>query len=302
MKFKLIFFIFNAIVVFSFLFISLLPVFMLGWDSAAPFWQQSWYLLILFLLILGGLDWYFISNWKFFTLLEKQNWDDVQAYLESRLFDHSRIGEQGLQILINIYVRKLDADKLISLAEILKEKKPTQFRRQRLNLGVGYLLKDDYAGLADFYSDIADRSELSDGGWADWFWAFASLKGGRQDDGLSRLRLIADQGKDEALMVLTFYMLSTIMDDESGASEHARGFIERFQKKHTPASWTSLIEKRQEQVYLRSLSAVLQQAGEALLKKTVAEQQPIAAPQAEPESDQEFEPRGEQHAEGSDHD
>ncbi|NLJ47390.1 MAG: hypothetical protein GX430_12650, partial [Treponema sp.] len=62
MKFKTIFILFNAVVAFSFLFIFLFPLFILGGEYAVGFWKTNWFLGILFLVILGILNWFFLSN------------------------------------------------------------------------------------------------------------------------------------------------------------------------------------------------------------------------------------------------
>jgi hypothetical protein len=267
-KFKLIFFIFNAIVLFSFLFISLLPVFMLGWEYAAPFWQKSWYLLILFLAILGGLDWYFLRNWKFFSLMESQKWDDVQDYLENRMLRDHRYSEQGMQVLIEIYARKMQIDKLIAFAEDLKENRPALYRRNRLNLSVGYLLKDDYRSLMAFFDDVVSSDTIVAGGWADWFWAFSALRNEDRDAGLARFRLIATRARDELLLVITLYMMISVMGVAVDDDRSLR-FLAGFKEKYHPALWAKKIEGRQDQIYIRTLSAVLQQAGEWILNEYV---------------------------------
>ncbi len=69
MKFKTIFILFNAVIIFSFLIIYFMPLMMLGWEYATVFWSKNWFLPLLFAGVLALLNTYFISNWKLFSLL-----------------------------------------------------------------------------------------------------------------------------------------------------------------------------------------------------------------------------------------
>ncbi len=279
MKFKLIFIIFNAIVLFSFLFIALLPIFMLGWDYAAPFWQRSWYLLLLFLVILGGLDWYFIRNWKFFSLLETQNWDDIRDYLETRVFEEKKVGEQAVQILLTVYVQSNRPDEIQRLGELVREIRPRLHTKQLLNFSLAYLLREDYNGLGEFLAPAVNENRISLGGWIDWYWAFARLRSGFQEEGIAVLRRIAEQSRDDLLLVLSLYMLISVVGDSQSAEKH-RGQIAAVKKKYSPALWAKKIDSRKDRLYILTLSAVLQQAGDWLIKDY--EGQSTAVASAEP--------------------
>ena len=55
MKFKAIFVIFNLIILVSFLFIFLIPFFMLGWDYTQVFWTENWSVALVFVGVMAGL-------------------------------------------------------------------------------------------------------------------------------------------------------------------------------------------------------------------------------------------------------
>lgn len=260
MKFKLIFLIFNAIVVFSFLFIALLPVFMLGWEYAAPFWQNSWHLLLLFVLVLLGLDGYFIRNWKMFTLLEQKDWDMIQKYLEQEIFSKKRIGDQRVQILLNTYVVKGKPENIVRLAEWVGKEKPRVFRRLLLPLSTGYLLTNDFRGLKEFFDPWIIQNSLTKKGWADWMWAFSALRLQEGDAPRDRLTLAAEKSNDEAVRLLSAYLLKDILQQE--ISEQVGDFLSSFASRYSKAGWAKKLEARKEKLHILTLSSILQQAGE----------------------------------------
>ncbi|AHC14794.1 hypothetical protein [Salinispira pacifica] len=279
MKFKLIFLIFNAIVVFSFLFIALLPVFMLGWEYAAPFWENSWYLLLLFVLVLFGLDAYFIRNWKMFTLLEQKDWELIQKYLEEEIFSKKRIGDQRVQILLNTYVVKGRPDSMIRLAEWVRNENPGVYRRLLLPLSTGHLLNNDFQGLKEYYDPWIQENSLTKKGWADWLWAFAALRLQEGEAPLSRLTFTAQKSNDEAVRLLSAYLLKDILQLE--ISEKTRDFLSGFASRYSKAAWAKKLEGRKEKLHILTLSSILQQAGEwCIANYAYTADIPVASPAA----------------------
>ena len=73
MKFRLIFIVFNVVLVISFLVIYVTPLLILGWSYTRIFWANNWYLPVIFVGIIGVLNAYFASNRKLFRLLENED-------------------------------------------------------------------------------------------------------------------------------------------------------------------------------------------------------------------------------------
>ena len=72
LKFKIIFISFNILLVFSFLIIFLLPVFMLGSEYALQFLQSSWWVAVIFLVILVFINLIYFLNRRILTYLEDE--------------------------------------------------------------------------------------------------------------------------------------------------------------------------------------------------------------------------------------
>lgn len=270
MKFKAIFVLFNVIVIISFLFITLLPLFMLGFEYAAGFWSQTWYVFVVFIAILGSLDGYFLVNWRFFTLLELQDWDGVKSLIEDKVANGKRVTQQSLAILLNIYVQRGQVDSIVRLADDLRTRQPRLFQNMIVSFGIGWVLQDDYAGLVEFLDPVAAQPDSSTDFWAHWYWAFAQLRLGNQDAGVRRLEFVADRAKDQLLRILTLYMLIAIVGDSQTEERHAK-FLTRWKLRNTQQSWEKTIAAQKDRIYVIAMSAVLQQAGQWFLERRESE-------------------------------
>src|SRR5262245_61634278 len=100
MKFKTIFIFFNLVLLLSFAFIFLMPLFAVGFAFAVDFWRQNWGMALAFLALVAGLDLYFGRQWTFFSFLEKEDWAGLKTYLEGLLFQKSRITSANIRFYI----------------------------------------------------------------------------------------------------------------------------------------------------------------------------------------------------------
>jgi hypothetical protein len=123
-KFKTIFIIFNIVLILSFSIIFLAPLVMLGREYLGYFAARSWIVAVFFLVTLTAINAYFLSRWRLFSLLEKENWTELALFLEKRIFGRRRIRTGEVKMLINAYLIGSDLDKLTRLEQALERDKP----------------------------------------------------------------------------------------------------------------------------------------------------------------------------------
>lgn len=213
MKFKTIFILFNVIVIFAFLFITLIPLFMLGSEYSSLFWSQNWILVVLFVLFIAGLDVYFILNWKLFTYLEGEDWPGLLYYLDGMIFEKGRLNKRYISLYINAALSVSNLDKIDRLESELREKKPTLLAECGVALGVNRLLKHDSSGAETFFSEILAMDRVRDRDWILWSSAFSAYSDKRPEEVLEPLMAILEgSDRDAVLRLLTYYLLDTLRD------------------------------------------------------------------------------------------
>ena len=168
MKFKVIFALFNVVVVLSFLFIFLMPVFFLGWDYTQLFWSSNWILAAAFAAVMIGLNAYFLSNWKLFTYLESEDWQGLIGYLEDRIYRKGRISRQRIRVLVNTYVVVANTDKIAALEDHLRERAPSYLPRFALHFGIPHLVGNNPQDIEAYYGEMRQNPQCRDRTWIDW--------------------------------------------------------------------------------------------------------------------------------------
>lgn len=267
MKFKTIFILFNAVVAFSFLFIFLFPLFILGGEYAVGFWKTNWFLGILFLVILGILNWFFLSNWKLFQLVEREDWSSLTAWLEDRLFKKGSIRGQYVRLYVNTAMLRSDLAAVDRLEALLREKRPRLLRRLAVLFGVGYLLKNDADASLSFFEPLLESPEVEARGWLWLDYSFSLVLRNRAAEALPWLRR-AFGGTDPVLALLAAYITANLVApalppgaDRENAGAAAEREREGLRKRFDPERWSREVERSKNDVHVVILSRLIDDAG-----------------------------------------
>lgn len=267
MKFKTIFILFNAVVVFSFVFIFLFPLFLLGGEYALGFWKSNWFLALFFLVILGVLNGFFLSNWKLFELVEKEDWKALSDWLRVRIFEKGSIRGQYVRLYVNAAMLQSDLGAIDRLESLLREKKPALLRRQAVLFGVGYLLRNDSDASLKFFEPYLEASDVEARGWL-WFdYGFSLILKNRAAEALPWLRKAA-ANRDHVLSLLSVYLAGNLaaaslpsLAGKEEAESFARERRESLRKRFTPERWSREVEKAKNDVHVVILSRLIDDAG-----------------------------------------
>jgi len=260
-KFKTIFIIFNIVLILSFSIIFLAPLVMLGREYLGYFAARSWIVAVFFLATLTAVNTYFLSRWKLFSLLEKENWAELALFLEKRIYGRRRVRSGEVKMLINAYLIGSDLDKLTRLEEALARDKPGLIRKFALHFGLPHLLKNDPAAVEAYFRPFADDAAVPQRGWMRWNVAFSLLLQQRVVEAREELKALSGESSDPLLHLLTLYLWDSCTgEDEAGAQtirESQRRLIRRFPNLET---WNRKVVMRSGNVEALILSQVVRDA------------------------------------------
>jgi hypothetical protein len=260
MKFKVVFFIFNGIIVFSFLFVFLLPFFFFGWEYTQMFWAENWYIALAFLAILAGLNTYFGLNWRLFRHLENEDWHSLIGYLEDKVYERGQIRRQYVRLLINAYIVVSRPEKITELEGFLRERKPSLVPQFAVQLGIPHLMSNDAEEIERYYGEMRSRKQCKERDWVDWAYAFALMLQQKSDAAKEILLEIHGRAKNVVLRLITLYLL----DAFTPSDEHVRNLVRegkrQLQASYTTESWNKEIDKNRGNLQVLVLSRLIRDA------------------------------------------
>jgi len=274
MKFRTIFILFNVIIIISFLFIFLLPIFLLGPGSSMAFWRGNWYLALLFIALLGGLNSFFLLNSKTFILVEREAWGELSAYLVGLMFPKGRFRSSRVRLLVNAYLLQSNIEGIERLEAELTSKKPALLRRNALLFGVTRLLRNKSDEAEAFFSRFLDAKDVESRHWLRFDYGFSLVLQKRFVEALPYLDEGTDS-RDPVLCLLAAYLLGSAGASSTGSeTDKARlltkveGVRERLTKRYTMAKWDKEVEQAKSEVHIVILSRLIDDAGHWLFPGT----------------------------------
>lgn len=260
MKMKTIFILLNVVLALAFLVIFFTPLLLLGTDWFSLFWSRNWPIAIVFILTLGGVDVYFLLNWRLFRGLEREDWAGVAGFLERRIFRKGRVLQAHVRLLLNTYLVTSNTEGILALEAYLAEKKPGAIRRFSLQFGIPHLLAKDPKDPESFFRGLLDSPRVADRDWVKWNHAFSLLQMKESGEARKELAALADVVSDEVLLLLTLYLLDVLAKDDVTLESKVASMREKLRTRHTPATFQKTIEKAGGNMQVVVLSRLLQDA------------------------------------------
>jgi hypothetical protein len=260
MKLKAIFLLLNAVIVAAFLAIFLMPLFLLGGDWFAVFWAGNWPIAIVFVAALGGVDAYFLLNWRLFRSLEREDWPAVAGFLEERIFRRGRILALHVRLLLNTYLVTSNTEGIRALEAWLAERKPRMIGRFSLQLGIPHLLAKDPGDAEAFFGSLLASDRVSERNWVRWNHAFSLLQMKSPEAAKAELLSLADGLRDPLLLLLSLYLLDVLAREDASLEERVTAGREHLKRRFTPQGFARRIEAAGGNMEVVVLSRLLQDA------------------------------------------
>jgi hypothetical protein len=273
-KFKTLFILFNLVIVISFLIIYFMPLFMLGWEYTSVFWAKNWFLPVIFIAVIGGLNFYFIRNWKLFRYLESESWDKLKDFLEGQIFEKNQFRTQYIRVLVNTYLVRSEVENIGRLEQYLAEKTPRVRKKFALLLGIPYILSNDSMKMKEYFKEFLTEAKGKEGAWIKWCYAFACFTGEDKENAKYLLLELSEQQQDPILRLLTIYLLEAFRNDDPDIGPLVDRQVSEIKTAYTASAWEQEIEKGKKEIFLVILSKLINDATEWLLRKEITPQNP----------------------------
>lgn len=265
MKFKTIFILFNAILIFSFAFIFLMPFFLLGAEYSTPFWLKNWPLFMVFAAVLIGFNIFFVLNWRLFSLLESEDWESLGALLADRVLVRRRYDRRMIRLLVNTSLLRGDMATIERLESALRVGKPAALRRDAVLFGAARMLKNDAEATERFLAEFVDGRGVDNAQWLLFYYGFVLVMRERFDEATPRMQATIS-AKDPVLALMSAYILGSLCavaakpGDRQALVDSAEAVRIRLSRTFDAAKWARETERAKGEVHIVILSRILDEA------------------------------------------
>lgn len=265
MKFKTIFALFNIVLVLSFVFILVMPFFLLGTGYSLTFWARNWPLIIFFIIVLAGFNIFFALNWRLFLALESENWKAVTSLLVDQVFTRHRYDRRTIRLLVNTALLKGDVELVWKIEQELRERRPAALKRDAVLFGVAYLLRNDPVASERFLSPFLDARGVDNAQWLGFYHAFSLVMQKRAQEAIGLFQPYLKAG-DPVLALLSAYLTGTLcasaveIEKREELQVKAHSVRAHLAGRYSSLRWARESEKAKGEMHIVILSKILDDA------------------------------------------
>jgi hypothetical protein len=224
-------------------------------------------------LILLGMDLFYLYNHRLFYLLEREDWPALVLYLEDRIIKKGRYSSLLVRLLANTYLVLSDYRAVMSLEIKTAIAKPDLVDANALIFGTARILGKDYGEAVRFFEGKAGNGKRGTAAWVRWYSGFSQLLKGGGDKAADWFTGIAKEEDNVVLVGLSSYFLAAILTrmlpvrgiELMAAATDGRKRV----RAALPAqsSWNKEVDKIRSEVHVAVLAKYLEEASEWLYTK-----------------------------------
>ncbi|MBN2353848.1 MAG: hypothetical protein JXD23_14840 [Spirochaetales bacterium] len=257
MKFKIIFIIFNIVIISSFLFIFLSPLFVMGPAGFLYLLQQNYVIAVVFFVFLAGFNLFFFKNWRYYSYLENEDWNSLITYLEDSIYRRRSTRVGFIRTLLNAYVVTSNMAGISRLEKHFSERKPSVVERFSLQFGIPYLLGNQPQAGEAFFASLLNQPGTHHREWMRWNLAFSLLQQNKIEPAKRELVALLDHSGDFVLTLLVLYLLEPYSQKDRETGEKVSRALVAYRGKITKPRWEALFEDAKKNIEVLMLTQII---------------------------------------------
>ena len=243
------------------------------WETGlmTEFWRNIWPAGLVMFLALCGMNVFFLLNRRLLSLLKREDWPALAAYLEQKIYREGKYSSRNIRLLAHACLVMGDFDGVLRLETGAAAVKPALVEDNALVFGVARILGGTASSAADFFMLRLQQEKAGDREWLNWYYGF-SLTAAKSFDRAEAVFGESCSAKDPLAAGLSAFFLSEILGKHSlnGAECRVRAAegVRRVQKALKNAGrWKKEAEKLAGEIHGAVIKQYLDEAGVWLFKE-----------------------------------
>jgi hypothetical protein len=267
LKFKFLIIAFNIIIVFFLFIIIILPSILTGYEAAANMRYFTLPLSVLLILLLAGLNVFSLSNYRLFSLLDREDWPALVYYLEQKIYVKGGYSSRKVKLLASCYLVISDYSSVIALEGKTLLAKPALIEKNALIFGAARVLSGNYKAAAAFFRTRLDqRKKLKNEQWVIWFYGFSQMLAGVYEAAEQEFTSLATSSQDAIVTGLSAYFLHNNVAKYSLKPADCRAAAEKGRDRVVNtlinvAGWKKAAAKTETDVHITIIKKYIDEAG-----------------------------------------
>ena len=236
------------------------------------------------MLLLIGVNVFFISNRTLINALEAEDWPALSLYLETEIFEKHHLTAKKVRLLCEISILLGDFEILKRLERVLIDRKPEYVRTFGSRFAAAKLLSNDYQGLAEFMARIVAQPHKTSP-WILFYDAFSAQMLKHYREAAEKFSRMPETEQEPLARLLSAYFMACglyhyldVSKDEADKRIEAE---KQGLKKYSLEYWKKHAQKEKQNIHVLVLTKAIDDALIWLFK----EDEPLPFEKAEQNGD-----------------
>jgi tetratricopeptide (TPR) repeat protein len=188
----------------------LFPVLFMDKAFVFEFMRSIWPLGLVFIALPIGLNVFYLVNRRLFTLLGREDWPALVAYLEKKTCQDGHYKSRYVQLYAQSCLALENFDKAVEFSQKVLAVKPVLVEANALVFGAAYILGGNKALAVDFYRErlkkAGPKGEKSE--WIRWYYGFSLAMIGDAEQAAATFGNLATSARGIPVTGLSAFFLS----------------------------------------------------------------------------------------------
>jgi len=261
MKLKVVFVIFNIVLILLLFTVFFLPLFYADGSFMREFWKANWFFGPIFFVLIIFVNIMFLKNRPMIHYIENEDWSSLASYLELQIFTKKKITYKNSKLLAEALLLLGDFSSMNKLCSFLQEHKPKYLSKLAPKFASSKMISGDYQDLFEFTSSLpVEKTRVSE--WMAFYSALAlqMLKDYSKSSVL--FNKVSETVKDPLIKSLSTYFAVNVLKNYSDLTpekikEKELLLCSKINKLYTNESWKEYVESEKQEIHVMILTKII---------------------------------------------
>ncbi|UTC63771.1 hypothetical protein E4O00_07430 [Treponema sp. OMZ 788] len=261
MKLKVLFIIFNIVLIFLLFTVFFLPLFYADGSFMREFWKTNWFFGPVFLILILFVNIMFVNNRLLIKYIESEDWSSLASMLEVKIYTKKQISYKNSRLLAESLLLLGDFASMNKFADFLKEHKPSYVSKLGPKFAAAKMISGNYQDVFEFTSYLAGLKTTSNE-WIEFYSALSLQMMKNYEKSAALFTKVSDTAKNPLVKSLSTYFVVNVLKGYSHLSDEEtkeKDLLLRsiMNKNYTRDSWKAYIESEKQEIHIMILTKII---------------------------------------------
>ena len=261
MKLKVLFVIFNIVLILLLFTVFFLPLFYAEDSFMREFWNTNWFFGPIFLILILFVNIMFVKNRLLIKYIESEDWSSLVSLLQKRIYTKKLITYKNSRLLAESLLLLGDFVSMNKFCEFLKDNKPCYVSKLGPKFAAAKMISGNYQDVFEFCSSLPVLQTTASE-WVVFYSALSLQMMKNYEKSAALFAKTSDSARNPLVKSLSTYFVVNVLRAYSQLTgeeikEKSLLLRSRINKNYTHESWRAYTESEKQEIHVMILTKII---------------------------------------------